>query len=334
MFKGRRTPDYGDSMAGDPGSRPQPPNQWSLRHDEPRLLGDSPVGIVPISWRPPPTDIDGLLADLRRLGYEGVQSGDTFPRGSELRSQLSYHQMRLAEVYAALPCGPDGPAEDALEQGRARLDLLREGEGEVLVVALDGTADRDRWAGRSDVDQAPGLSEQGWSRMAGLLAALADDTAATGETIAFHPHSGTYVETPSEIDRLLEETGDFDLGICLDTGHDLVGGGDPAKTVARIGARLRHLHLKDVDPRVLGEMRQNGGLARAIERRVFAPLGSGLLDLAGVLASLDEVGYEGWLMVEQDTAWEPPLEAAAISRRVLDWAQRHLASANRQRVSD
>lgn len=317
-------------MADHPGSSPEPPIQGSLRDDAPRLLGECPVGIVTITWRPPPTDLGGLLADLRRVGYEGVQLGDTFPRGVEVRSLLSGHQMRLAEVYAALPCGPDGPAEDALEQGRARLDLLREGEGEVLVVALDGTADRDRWAGKSDVDQAQGLSEQGWSRLAGLLAALADETAAAGKTIAFHPHSGTYVETPSELDRFLEETGDFGLGICLDTGHDLVGGGDPPKTVARIGARLRHLHLKDTDPRVLGEMRQNGGMAGAIERRVFAPLGSGLLDLPGVLASLDEVGYEGWLMVEQDTAWEPPLEAAAISRRVLDWAQRHLASGDQK----
>ena len=302
-----------------------PPPRGSLLDQGPRILEGNPIGIVPISWRPPPSDLDAFLSDLRRVGYDGVQLGDTFPRGPELRALLSDHEMRLAEVYAALPCGPDGPAEDALAQGRARLDLLEGGEGDVMVVALAGTADRERWAGRSDLDRAPGLTEEGWAALARVLSVLAAEVADSGRTMAFHPHSGTYVESPAEVERLLDVTADSNIGICIDTGHDLVGGGDPAETLARIGARLRHVHLKDVDPRVLSEMREQGGLDRAIERRVFAPIGSGILDLASVLTHLADTGYQGWIMVEQDTSWEPPLEAAAISRRVLDWAQRHLA---------
>ena len=49
-------------------------------------------------------------------------------------------------------------------------------------------------------------------------------------------------------------------------------------------------------------------------------------NLALVRTSLAERGYQGWLMVEQDTAWEPPSEAAAIGRRVLDATLRWMAA--------
>jgi len=80
---------------------------------------------------------------------------------------------------------------------------------------------------------------------------------------------------------------------------------------------------------VLDDLRvgESAGLTGAVERRLFAPLGSGLLDLAGVVRALAAARYRGWLMVEQDTTWEPPVEAAAISRRVLEWACRQAAPA-------
>lgn len=306
---------------------PSPPPRGSLRTDTTGLLAGSPVGIVTISWRPPPpTDLDRLLAELHRMGYDGVQLGDTFPTGDELVSLLRSHRMRLAEVYAALPCTPAGPTPDALDRARARLRLADEAEGEVLVVALDGTPDRDARAGRAVIPGTPGLSEEGWKRLSQLLAEVADETQKAGHTAAFHPHAGTYVETPDEVIRLLDVTEGTGMGICLDTGHDIVGGGDPLETLRRIGPRLSHLHLKDVDPRVLTQMRREGGFATAVQRRIFAPLGSGVLDLAGVLTHLHRAGYAGWLMIEQDSTWEPPAEAAAISRRVLDWALHHLAA--------
>jgi inosose dehydratase len=55
----------------------------------------------------------------------------------------------------------------------------------------------------------------------------------------------------------------------------------------------------------------------AVRARLFTELGAGRLDLIGVLTALNEHGYQGWLMVEQDSSWGPPSEAAAIGRRVL-----------------
>ena len=45
-----------------------------------------------------------------------------------------------------------------------------------------------------------------------------------------------------------------------------------------------------------------------------------------VSTGLDAIGYSGWLMVEQDSTWLAPAEAAAIGGRVLRYAIRELGS--------
>ena len=39
--------------------------------------------------------------------------------------------------------------------------------------------------------------------------------------------------------------------------------------------------------------------------------------MAGVITALREIGYEGWLMVEQDTSRLEPIEAARTARQAL-----------------
>ena len=197
----------------------------------------------------PPT----ILDEIARLGYEGTQLGHDFPRGDELRRALSGRRLRLAEVYAAAPrdgrrarapmrsTSPALPARSCTTRG-----------GDVLCVAVDGSADRDAAGGRAD---RPGTAapspKPAWDALAGLLHAIADEAAALGHPTVFHPHAGTYVETPVEIERLLATTDPDRVGVCLDTGHHIVGGGDPVADLRRLGDRVRHVHLKDVDPAVL-----------------------------------------------------------------------------------
>ncbi len=152
-----------------------------------------------------------------------------------------------------------------------------------------------------------------------VLHTLADETNAAGRRLAFHPHAGTYVETPGEVERLVNTTDPAQVGICLDVGHYLVGGGDPIKALEWLGERVTHVHLKDVDPVVLARLSEGAlsGLGEAVDQRIFTELGAGMLDLMGVLRALAARGYDGWLMVEQDSSWAPPSEAAAIGRRVL-----------------
>jgi inosose dehydratase len=87
--------------------------------------------------------------------------------------------------------------------------------------------------------------------------------------------------------------------ICLDTGHAVVGGGDSVELARTARDRIAHLHLKDVDLRVLERVRaQELSVEEAWEHGLFCPFGEGAVDFAAVLAELED--YDGWAVVEQD----------------------------------
>ena len=119
------------------------------------------------------------------------------------------------------------------------------------------------------------------------------------------------------------------MGICLDTGHHIVAGADPVADLLALGERVRHVHLKDVDPDILAGLRTGAyrGLADAVRQGLFTELGSGSLDLDAVLVALAARAYDGWLMVEQDRSLGPPSESAATGRRVLDASLRRIGAA-------
>lgn len=291
------------------------------------------IGYVPIVWNnadlydlAPETAAETVLDEMARIGYEGTQFGRGFPEGDELKATLAKRDLRFAELYSALNAGPNGLAADAPETAFHDLARLVAAGGEVLVVAVHGGGQRDEWSGRV-ADGAPRWPDGAFDGLADLLARLAAK-APQGVRVAFHPHTATWVESPDEVDllaRRLEGTG---AGLCLDVGHYLVGGGDPVEAIRRHGELVTHVHLKDVDPDVLDRLRAReiDGFSAAIRERIFTELGNGALDLEGVLTALDACGFAGWMMVEQDSSWLPPAEAAAIGNRVLRYALRRLAA--------
>lgn len=297
-------------------------------------LSGARIGVVPIVWNN--VDVEDLAAEvtvatvldaIARLGYSGCQFGRGFPEGSELRAALAGRGLRLSEVYAELPCTADGLARDALDIGRARLAILHGAGGDVLVPALRVGGGRSEWVARAGEPGAPRLSDGAWRDLAAAVDALGREAASLGHRLAWHGHAGTYIETPDELERLMALTDPDVVGLCLDVGHYTVGGGDPVEAIRRFGERLIHIHLKDVDPEVLGSLRlgELTDFAAAIRSRLFTELGAGLLDLRGVLRALAERDYDGWMMVEQDSTWLLPSEAAAVGRRVLHFALRELA---------
>jgi len=303
------------------------PAQATAPHPAVGAVAAAPIGVVPIFWNnvdlldlAPPVPADVVLDEIARLGFAGCQFGRGFPEGAELRDALSTRGLRLAERYCELPSDRDGLGISARRTAFDLLELTMADGGEVLAVALSAGGERDTWAGRANDPAAPRWREPSFVELAELLAELAE-ASGDGCRVAFHPHAATWVETADEVDQLAANL-DGSAGLCLDVGHFLVGGGDPAAAVARHASLIRHVHLKDVDPAVLERLRSGeiSSFADAIRARLFTELGNGLLDLRGVLRELAAIGYDGWLMVEQDSSWLAPAEAAAIGRRVLAFA--------------
>ena len=270
---------------------------------------------APVSWgvseatggRHPAPSV--MLRELAATGYTGTELGPLGylpPDPGRLREALDEHGLVL--VGAFCPVTLHDPAR--LAAGVAEADqviaLLAAAGATVLVLAEAGDAERKAVAGRVPADGSAGFDERGWTAFSAAVETIARRAADRGLTTAFHPHAATYIETPLEVNELLKRTDPSLVGLCLDTGHAVYGGGDPAAMARTHAARIRHVHLKDVRRDVLrrvvaGELDFSG----AVEAEVFAPLGAGDADIGGTLRALRASGYEGWLVVEQDRVIGP-----------------------------
>jgi inosose dehydratase len=144
-----------------------------------------------------------------------------------------------------------------------------------------------------------GLSPQQLDQAAERLDRAADLCRERGLRAALHPHAATYVESPKETDAILERTSR--LGLCIDTGHTVVAGGDPVEQARRHADRLAHIHLKDVDPEVLARLRRGEiDMDEAWAEGIFCPFGEGVVPLPEFLARPEVRGLDGYAVLEQD----------------------------------
>jgi inosose dehydratase len=153
--------------------------------------------------------------------------------------------------------------------------------------------------GTDGYDTRPELTADGWRALLANLDRIAAHAAESGITTVLHPHVGTMVERSAEVDRVLDGSG---VALCLDTGHLMVGGTDPAALARRAPERIAHVHLKDVDAAAADRVRA-GALTYtdAVRAGMYRPLGDGDVDIAGIVGSLTAAGYSGWYVMEQDT---------------------------------
>jgi inosose dehydratase len=151
--------------------------------------------------------------------------------------------------------------------------------------------------GQAATDRSLGFDEATWKKFAeGVEMAVALCRERRYEP-TFHHETGTRVEAPWEIEKVLELTS---IGLCLDTGHLLLGGGNPVQAMRDWRPRINHLHLKDAKRAIVeGIIREAAPVAEIWRRRAFCRLGDGDLDVDGVLAQVKDA-YAGWIVVEQD----------------------------------
>jgi inosose dehydratase len=283
------------------------------------MLPRWPLAIAPILWNnddlpelAPPVPFERVLDEIAEAGYEGTELAGNAPRDAGLlRDQLQRRGLRLAGAFLALDFFTS-PLEGELEQAGALARLLREAGAGVLVAGLTAHPQRMASAGGS---RQPGTTGAQYQQIATGLERVGERCRQENITLAFHNHAGTFIETPEELEELCQRADPALVQLCLDVGHLIVGGGDPVQAIQRYGQRLAYVHLKDVDPQVLERLRSGqGGFLNGLRWRVFCELGSGCLDLAGIVGALRQQGFEGWVVLEQDTSFRRPLESAVESR--------------------
>lgn len=247
-----------------------------------------------------------LLDEVVGAGYRGIDLGPAryLGSGAQLARRLSARGLGLAGGYIELSfvdhvrLAAEWPKLDAL------LDTFDAVRGKVPgppprpTLAAGGSEAHWIHPGQAGTNRSIGLDDVGWKRFADGLRRVVRHCRERGYEPTFHHHAGTHVEAPWEIERVL---GISDVGLCLDTGHLMIGGGHPGTALRAWGRRINHIHVKDVHLSIMADIVAAGGSADQIwSRGVFCALGEGDLDVGDLLAGLGSLDYEGWLIVEQD----------------------------------
>lgn len=288
------------------------------------------IANAPCSWGALEFDMDGetpgylqVLSEMKETGYEGTELGDwgfmpTDP--AQLNKTLLDFNLNLLGAF--VPAALSDPNEHikgrelALKTAQLMYDA---GFQDAFIVLADenGTIDyRTNNAGR--ITPEMGLTDELWvtfSEGAEMVARSVKEK--LGMRTVIHHHCAGFVETPHEVDKLMQLTDPDLLGLCLDTGHYAFGGGDPVSALASYYPRIWHIHFKDYDPEVGRQVAErNMDYFQAVEAGVFCELGKGNVDFESVVDILNTKGYEGWIVVEQDVlpGMGSPKECATHNR--------------------
>ena len=169
-----------------------------------------------------------------------------------------------------------------------------------LTVMDWGHDERDFSAGHSK--RAPRLGEASWRQMIDNIHAIAKLAFNEfGVRAVIHPHAGGYIEFADELERLVTDVPADVAGLCLDTGHMAYSGMDPEETLRKYWDRVDYIHFKDIDPSVYETvMNEEIRFFDACAKGVMCPIGEGNIDYIGIRSLLTELGYGGYITIEQE----------------------------------
>ncbi|WP_328460788.1 TIM barrel protein [Streptomyces sp. NBC_00448] len=254
---------------------------------------------APISWgvcevpgwghQLPP---QAVLPQMRELGLSATEFGpDGFLPAAPAEKAAVLASYGLRAVGQFVPVVLHDPGHDPLpEVETAIAGLVAADAGTVVIAAATGT---------DGYDARPVLDDAGWALLLANLDRISRAAARAGLTATLHPHVGTMVESGEETERVLRGSG---IGLCLDTGHLLIGGGDPVAVASRWPGRIAHVHLKDVRLALARQVQAGAATyTAAVADGMYVPLGTGDVDIAAIVRILEGAGYSGWYVLEQDT---------------------------------
>jgi inosose dehydratase len=297
---------------------------------------------APVSWGvqddPGPAwaqPYQSVLGEIASAGYTGTELGPYgyFPTDPRILTD-TLQRLGLKMLSSFVPVPITDPSRIAQVIGHVRKvgSLLSALGAELLVLADCQTPERRQIAGRVPIDGSKSLNASQWKQVASVVQDVVRAAEEFGLSLVFHPHVATFVETPGEVECLFDALDGIPVGLCLDTGHCVYGGGDPVDEAKKYRSKLRYVHIKDIDSRVLGEARRNHfNFEQAVGAGVFSSIGDGCIDFGSFFNLLTETNYAGWAVVEQDVIYGkttvPPVESMRASLSYLNRVISSLATA-------
>jgi len=285
------------------------------------------MGIAPDSWgvwvaddpRQPPWQ--QFLNESAQAGYEGIELGPTGYLPNDVPTLRKELDCRGLKAVAATVVGPlEEPSEFLAveEEARVQIGVISELGGEFLV--LIGANHTDTFTGARL--GPPKLDDTGWSRTIDSIHKIAEIAREQGLRLTYHPHADGHIEYEDQIETLLNLSDPALVSVCLDTGHHFYRDGNPTSFMRQHHERIPYVHLKSINGEVLRRVKaERLPMGRAVELGVFCePTPTeGSVDFRSFRDVLEEVGYDGWAVVEQDMfpvpSFDVPLPIATRTRQ-------------------
>jgi inosose dehydratase len=273
------------------------------------------IANAPCSWGALEFELEGevqgyekVLDEISETGYIGTELGDWGFMPTDpilLQKEIAKRNLSLLGAFVPVALCKEAAHEDGIVKALQVSALMyNAGYKEAFIVLADengSVADRTLNAGR--IKNGQGLTADQmkiFARGAEKIAKAVKDK--YGLRTVFHHHCAGYIETPEEIEQLLDATNPSLVGLCFDTGHYRFGGGtDPIAVLEKYYDRIWHVHFKDFSPAIAqASLLQNWDYFESVKNGVFCELGKGDVNFLAIKNYLIQKGYDSWIVVEQD----------------------------------
>lgn len=158
---------------------------------------------------------------------------------------------------------------------------------------------RDYAAGHPDT--APRMSKKEWEAFVKHVRAVCERANEWGVRPVIHPHAGSYIEFSDEIEAITRDIPYEVAGLCMDTGHLYYSGMDPVVYLRKYQDKLDYVHFKDVNEPVYRQvLSEKIRFFDGCGKGAMCPIGTGSLDYPAIKQALEDIGYSGYITIEQE----------------------------------
>ncbi len=283
------------------------------------------LGIAPIAWTN--DDMPDLgaentfqqcVSEMALAGFTGCEVGNKYPKDpAELHKYLDIRGMQICNAWFSTFLTTK-PYEETEKEFIKHITFLKAMGAKVVGVSEQGHSIQG--TDLSIFDDKYVMNDEEWDKLCTGLNKLGKVAKDMGITLTFHHHMGTVVQTAAEIDRLMENTDPELFNLLFDSGHLAYCGEDYMYVLKKYIKRIKHVHLKDIRPEVIAEVKADKmSFLQGVRKGTFTVPGDGAIDFAPIFKVLEENGYEGYVLVEaeQDPAIANPFEYAVKARKYI-----------------
>ncbi len=285
------------------------------------------LGIAPIAWTNDDmpdlgkeNTFEQCVSEMALAGFTGSEVGNKYPKDPEvLKKALELRGVEICNQWFSSFLITK-PFEEVEKEFRAQLAFLKAMGAKVIGTSeqsysVQGQLDTPIFGHKYE------MNDQEWDTFCtgmNKLGKIAKEE--YGIALTFHHHMGTVVQSLAEVDRMMENTDPEYVSLLFDTGHFTYCGEDPLEVVKKYVHRIKHVHLKDIRPEVVEQVKkENMSFLARVRAGAFTIPGDGCINYDPIFKVLEEAGYEGYMVVEaeQDPAKANPLEYAIRARKFI-----------------